>query len=105
MENHKLIQLEIVKQESDKQTLDNNQGYLLEKIVDSNSETGELIVELKLDGTKIDTTEETKQKYENTEIFIIIPEEDTAEEKQKYLNYVESLSTKILSKSDKVKIV
>ena len=95
--------LEIVKQASDVKSLDNNQGNLSEKIISSNLENGEVTIELKLENKKANTTENT-EKYENTEIYIMIPEVSSEESRKKYLDYVESLSTKIFNKSNKVKI-
>lgn len=60
-------QLEIVQKASETKYLENDQGYISKNIVDSNSNTGEVTVELKLSNTK--RAEETTVK---TEVMLVI---------------------------------
>ena len=88
---------------------ENDQGYISKNIVDSNKETGEVTVELKVVNLPKDNTETT---YENTEVLIMIPEDLRAEENLKentekfsqYISYIENLATKIFANNSKIKI-
>ena len=60
-------ELQIVNQSSETKYLDNDQGYISKKIVDSNAETGEVTIELKLSNTKKETEQNT-----DTEIFLVV---------------------------------
>lgn len=59
--------LDIIEQSSETKYLENDQGYISKTIVDSNAETGEVTIELKLSNTKQETT-----TVNNTEIFFVI---------------------------------
>ena len=59
--------LDIIQNASETKYLENDQGYVSKSIVDSNAETGEVTIELKLNNTKKEL-EET-ERHENTEIY------------------------------------
>lgn len=59
--------LNVIQQASETKSLENNQGFVSKTIVDSNKETGEVTVELKLSNTKKDIT-----NSKNTEIILVI---------------------------------
>lgn len=59
--------LEIIEKASETKYLDNNQGNLVKTIVDSNKDTGEVTVELKLSNVKKETTKNTE-----TEIILVV---------------------------------
>lgn len=61
--------LDIIQQASEIKYLENDQGYISKTIVDSNSDTGEVTVELKLSNIKKDTEQ---VKTEGTEIILVI---------------------------------
>lgn len=61
--------LDVIKKSSDTKYLENNQGYISKTIVDSNQDTGEVNIEIKLSNSKKETDAE-KQMY--TEIFLVI---------------------------------
>lgn len=94
--------LDIIQQASETKYLENDQGYISKTIVDSNSNTGEVKIQLKLNNVN-NKNEEGNKKFENTEIFIIIPEYTNAKENEK-LTYIETLSSKILKNNSNTKI-
>lgn len=59
--------LDVIQQASETKYLENDQGYISKTIVDSNSETGEVTIELKLSNTSKETEISTE-----TEIFLVI---------------------------------
>lgn len=59
--------LEVVEKASKTEYLENNQGYISKTIIDSNANTGEVTIELKLSNTKNETS-----KSKNTEIILVI---------------------------------
>lgn len=59
--------LNVIQQASETKYLENDQGYISKTIVDSNANTGEVTVELKLSNTKKETTKNT-----DTEIILVI---------------------------------
>lgn len=59
--------LNVVQNASETKYLENDQGYISKTIVDSNSDTGEVTIELKLSNTKKETS-----KSNDTEIILVI---------------------------------
>ncbi len=99
--------LNIIQMESENKYLENDQGFMSKAIVDSDPQKGEITIELKLaNQSKEGTTQ--NGNYENTEIFIIIPEalkaKENAQKFSQYSEYIEKLATKIFEKNSKIKI-
>ena len=96
--------LDIIQKASETKYLENNQGCISKTIVDSNSDTGEVTVELKLSNNAKEVEDTTI--YENTEIYIMIPESIVIDEEKfaKRIQDIENLSSKILNYSSKTKI-
>lgn len=92
--------LSVTQKAGETKYLEKDQGYISKTIVDSNEDTGEVTIELALANIK---KADDKEKYDNTEIFIIIPEYTDAKENEK-LTYIETLANKIFAKSTKTKI-
>ena len=65
--------LKVIKEASETGYLEDDQGYIEERIVSSDSENGELTVQLSVNNKEKDNSTEIT-KYENTEIFILVPE-------------------------------
>jgi hypothetical protein len=59
--------LNIIQKASETKYLENNQGYISKTIVDSNSNNGEVTIELKLSNTKKETEQTT-----DTEVFLVV---------------------------------
>lgn len=59
--------LNIIQKSSETEYLENDQGYISKTIVDSNEDTGEVTVELKVSNTSKDT-----EINKNTEIFLVL---------------------------------
>jgi len=97
--------LEVIEKESDKEYLENNQGYISKAIVDSDGDKGEVTIDLNLSNATSIIADE-KEKYDNTEIYIIISENivNNTEEFNKYVSYIDMLSTKVFEKSANSKI-
>lgn len=95
------VALNIVQKASETKYLENDQGYISKTIVDSDSEKGEVTVEVKLSNTSKESVNE--KRFDNSEIFIIVPEYKNAQENEK-LTYVETLAEKIFAKNSKIKI-
>jgi len=95
--------LDVIQEASETKYLENDQGYISKTIVDSNEETGEVTIDLSLSNI---TNITTKEKYDNTEIFIIVDENivDKEEKLNQYISYIETLSTKIFEKSSNTQI-
>lgn len=68
--------LDVITQASETKYLENDQGYISKTIVDSNAETGEVTIELKLSNTKKkqENSDNSHSNGKNSEIFIIIDE-------------------------------
>ena len=96
-------QLSIVKNEADTKYLENDQGYLDKKIISSNAETGEVTVQLSLNNKKKEQEGE-QVRYENTEIFIMVPVSISNEKKEEYSAYIETLANKVFDANSKTKI-
>lgn len=96
--------LDIVQKASETKYLDNNQGNISKTIVDSNSVTGEITIELKLENIKKEN--EQKQTYENTEVYILVSENISLDDKElsKYINNIEKLSSKIFKSNSNTKV-
>lgn len=96
--------LNVVEASSGVKYLENDQGYISKTIVDSNSDTGEVTIELKISNTKKET--EISKVYDNTEIYILVPENlsKDREELATYTGYIENLSNKIFSKNSNIRI-
>lgn len=107
--------LDIIQQASDTKYLENDQGYISKSIIDSNKDTGEVTIELKLSNTKKEQEENINNSNSNgkqTEIFIIIDESgsmyDKLENGKKRREVVretsKSLANEILKSYKNVKI-
>lgn len=96
-------QLSIVKNAADTKYLENDQGYLDKKIISSNAETGEVTVQLSLNNKKKEQEGE-QVRYENTEIFIMVPVSISNEKKKEYSTYIETLANKVFEANSKTKI-
>ena len=96
--------LNIIQKESETKYLDKEQGYISKTIVNSNTNTGEVTIELKVSNTKKQIEEITK--YENTEIYIMVSENivKEAETLQRYADNIEKLAGNILKINSKTKI-
>ncbi len=96
--------LDIIQNASETKYLENDQGYVSKSIVDSNAETGEVTIELKLNNTKKEL-EET-ERHENTEIYLIISENNACykEQLEKTISNIEKFSSGIFNQSSKTKI-
>ena len=62
--------LDVIKQESETIKLENEQGYITKKIIDSNPETGEVTIQLSLSNTKKEEIVENAIK--KTEVIMVI---------------------------------
>lgn len=100
-------ELQIVNQNSETKYLDNDQGYISKNIIDSNKDTGEVTIELKLSNTKKETEQNT-----DTEIFLVVDNSPSMDfvtstgktRKELVLNSATQLVTSIFEKSENVKI-
>lgn len=97
--------LDIVNKSSEIKYLEKNQGYISKTIVDSDANAGKVTIDLSLSNIT-NITEETKEKYENTEILIMVSENivDDEEKLNTYVSYIETLATKVFEKSSNTKI-
>lgn len=97
--------LNVIQQASETKYLENDQGYISKTIVDSNAETGEVTIELKVSNTTNNASEE-KTVYENTEIYIIVNENiaNDTEKLNTNITYINTLITKIFNKNANTKI-
>lgn len=94
------VTLNVIQKASEIKYLENDQGNISKTIVKSDTEKGEVTIEVKLANKPKDIS---ITKYDNSEIFIIIPEYTNAQENEK-LTYIETLAEKIFAKSSKTKI-
>lgn len=96
--------LDIVQKASETKYLDNNQGNISKKIVDSNPDTGEVSIELKLENIKKE--KEQKQIFENTEVYLLVSENISSDDKElsKYINNIEKLTSKIFKTNANTKV-
>lgn len=99
--------LNVIESASETKYLENDQGYISKTIVDSNSDTGEVTIELKLSNTKKETTTSG-----DTEIILVIDNSksmdyktaDGQTRKSILLNSARTLVNDILGSSKHVKI-
>ena len=70
--------LDIVQQASETKYLENDQGYISKTIVDSDTSSGEVTIELKLSNKK---KEEEQVKYDSTELVFVVDNSFSMEEK------------------------
>ena len=99
--------LKIVQKASETKYLENNQGYISKTIVDSDSDKGEVTVELKLSNTKKDV-----EKNSTTEIFLVVDNSPSMDfvtstgetRKELVLDSATQLVTSIFNSSSNVKI-
>ncbi|MBQ9659424.1 MAG: VWA domain-containing protein [Clostridia bacterium] len=61
-------------QTSQEKKLENEQGYISKKIVDSNANTGEVTIELEVANANKSSTDTSNNSKKNTEIFLIMDE-------------------------------
>ena len=105
--------LDIIQKASETKYLENDQGFISKTIVDSNADSGEAIIELKISNTKkakaVTTTTET---VESSEVVFVIDEsgsmndkvEDGKTRRDAVYGASEELATKILDNYTNVKI-
>lgn len=105
--------LDIIQKASETKYLENDQGFISKTIVDSNADSGEAIIELKISNTKkakaVTTTTET---VESSEVVFVIDEsgsmndkvEDGKTRRDAVYGASEELATKILDNYSNVKI-
>ncbi|MGN1310732.1 MAG: vWA domain-containing protein [Clostridia bacterium] len=99
--------LNVIQQSSEIKYLENDQGYISKAIVDSNNNTGEVTIELKLSNTKKETVTNG-----TTEVFFVIDNSPSMKyvtengdvRKDLIINSAKNLATSIFSQSDSVKI-
>lgn len=99
--------LDVIQKSSETKHLENDQGYISKTIVDSNADTGEVTIELKISNTK----KEVEEKKE-TEIILVIDNSgsmdyktaDGRTRKSILLNSAKKLVNTIFDTSDNVKI-
>ena len=99
--------LDIIQKASETKYLENDQGYISKTIVDSNANTGEVTIELKLSNTKKEIS-----SFNNTEIILVIDNSGsmdfkTAEGKSRksiLLDSAKNLVNTIFDTSNNVKI-
>lgn len=98
-------QLDIIQKASETKYLENDQGYISKTIVDSNAETGEVTIDLSLSNISNDT-QEKEEKYESTEIYIIVSENivNETEKLNTYVSYIDTLTKKVFEKNSNTKI-
>ena len=97
-------QLQVVEKSSETKYLEDDQGYITKTIVDSNPDTGEVTVELRLNNKGKE--QEQNKTYENTEIYILVSENLAKDNEKltKYINDIGNLASKIFSINTKTKI-
>ena len=95
--------LTIIQQASEKKYLENDQGYMQSKII--SIEEGKVIIDLSLSNISSNTESEL-QKYDDTEILIIVPENiaNDKNELNEYISYIETLAKKVFEKNSNTKI-
>lgn len=71
-------ELKVIQKASETKYLENDQGYISKTVVDSNSDTGEVTIELKLSNTKKETEQIT---YDSTELIFVVDNSVSMEEK------------------------
>ena len=96
--------LEVVKENSEIKNLENSQGNITKRIIDSNQNQGEVTIELKLSNFKNDKTDKTR--YNDTEIYFLVDENLSRNEEllNKNITYIKILMNNILKKNSNTKI-
>lgn len=96
--------LNVIKKDSAIEYLDDKQGRLEHYISSSDSEKGEITLEAKITNNYEDT--HIKERYEDTEIYILVSENIARKPKElsKYTSYIESLAQKVFEKNNRTKI-
>lgn len=97
-------QLYIIQSAGEPEYLENDQGYISKEIVDSNKDTGEVTVNLSL--SNITNNENEGDKYENTEVYIIVSQNlvHSTEDLNQYISYIDALANKVFAKNSNTKI-
>ncbi len=98
---------DVIQKASETKYLENDQGYISKTIVDSNSDTGEVTIELKLSNTAKD-----KEQTNYAEIFLVVDNSPSMDfvtstgktRKELILNSATQLITSIYNKSNNIKI-
>lgn len=97
------VQLQIVQKASETKKILENQGTIVEEITSMDKEKGSATIQVKIDNSVKDEGE--KEKFENTELLIIVPESISAGENlERYNTYIKSLATKVFEKNSNTKI-
>ena len=99
--------LKVVEQSSETKYLENNQGFISKTIVDSNSDTGEVTIELKLSNTSKET-----EINKDTEVFLVLDNSismdynstENSTRKSLIVSSATTLTNKIYNSSSNVKI-
>lgn len=95
--------LNVIKMEAETTYLDNSNGFLDNKITSFDSNLGTVNLELSLNNSSSNQDQEADH-YENTEIFIILPEVNSNETKTTYANYIETFANKVFEANSNTKI-
>lgn len=88
--------LNVESESAETKYLENDQGYISKKIINSNPENGEVTVELTVSNSK----KESNNSYTNTEVLIILPSLNSEAMIQKYTNSLKELVNKLLQNSN-----
>ena len=93
--------LEVITQTS-KVNLD-EQGFISKTIISSDTNNGEVIIELKINNTK---KEDDNSNFKDTEVYLMVSENIANDEKvlEKNIKNIESLSNKIFQRNSNTKI-
>ena len=99
--------LDIIQKSADIKYLENDQGYISKQIVDSNTDTGEVTIELKLSNTSKET-----ENNSDTEVFLVVDNSPSMDfvtstgktRKEIVLNSASSLVESIFNISSNIKI-
>ena len=94
-------ELDVVKKNAETTLLSDSIGFFDNKILSTDGQKVNL--ELTLNNSNSNQSDE-QQYYDNTEIFIIIPEGLKDETKSTYIDYVETFANKVFEANDKTKI-
>ena len=95
--------LNVIKMEAETTYLDNSNGFFDNKITSFDSNLGTVNLELSLNNSSSNQDQEAGH-YENTEIFIILPEVNSNETKTTYANYIETFANKVFEANSNTKI-
>lgn len=95
--------LNVIKMKAETTYLDNSNGFFDNKITSFDSNLGTVNLELSLNNSSSSQDQEAGH-YENTEIFIILPEVNSNETKTTYANYIETFANKVFEANSNTKI-